>query len=389
MTEKISVLLIDNDAADAAAARQALLEPDTGFRLDVAEQLPAGLARLALGGVDVILLSLQLPGSPPEVALPQILKAARGVPVIVLGGEEDPQLGLEIVRAGAQDYLVKSRLTKVALTRCVRHTVERHRHMQKLLAGLRSPRSLGRVITFCGVKGGVGATTTLLNVAAALAQLKKRVLAAELLPSLGFALQMKRSRTVGSGDLLDMEAAAIDRKVLEKKLTPVPAGFQTLFGSTGAGDRVIQPAQAAAMLEAADEMADFILVDLPAQPSNIHQTVVAGSDFVVLLLEPDPLCVAYAEIVVSMFEGWGLNPASLGLVAVNRAALSNSLRPRDLKERLGSDVVGIVPSAGEGCLLAHGAGKPLVLLQPDSRYGVAINALAENLSCQPVRPLAL
>jgi pilus assembly protein CpaE len=387
--ERMVVLLVDDDAACAEVAKQAFLGGEGSFRLEIADRLEDGQARLGKGGVDVVLFSLAMAGPGGEAKVEELLRLGGGTPVIVLGTVEDAQLGLRLVRMGAQDYLVKGRLTSAALLRCVRHTVERHRRLKELLAGARGRAQLGRVISFYGVKGGVGATTTVLNVAAALSQAGKKVIAAEALPSWGFMFHLKRPRTTGLAELLEPGAGGIDSRLLEKKLTATPFGFQVLFGSGAASQRRIAPEAAERLLEASTELADLTLVDLPAQITETHRGVLEASDFVALVLEPDGLCAEYAQMAIKVFEQWGVNPAVLGLLVVNRAALTNALRPRDLRDQLGCEVVGVAPAAGEGCLLALNAGKPLVLLQPESRFAASIRTLAENLSQQPVRTLSL
>lgn len=386
--ERTVVLLIDDDADCVETARQAFLGQNDNFRLEVADRLEDGLLRLAERGVDVVLFNLALGGEQGERALEELLHKAGRIPVIALGSAEDPQLGLRLVRLGAQDYLLKGRLSPAALLRCVRHTVERHRHILRLLTATRQEQ-LGRVITFFGVKGGVGTTTTVLNAAAALGLKGKKVIAAEMLPSFGFAFQLKRSRTAGLAELLELGTENLDSRALEKRLTLLPFGFQVLFGTGAEGRADIPPQQMERLLDTLTELADLTLVDLPAHVEEAHRAILEASDFVALVLEPDPLCVEYAQRALTLLEQYGVNPASVGLVVVNRAALANSLRPRDLRDRLRCELVGSIPSSGEGCLMAVNAGKPLVSLQPDSRYATVLRTLAENLCQQPVATLTL
>lgn len=387
-SQRIVVLLIDSDPQSAEGIQNALLQSGAQVQLESAARLSQGLGRLFRGGIDLVLLSLELPDASGPSVLEQVLAAASGVPVIVLGEQEDPEIGLYLVRAGAQDYLVKSRLTAPALVRVVQHSVERYRHIQRLLASARPRPELGKVITFYGVKGGVGATTTVLNAAAALGQTGKRVVAAELLPSWGFTTHLRRTRATGLGELLGLDPEAIDGRELERRLTPTPYGFHVLFGTSSSPSQSIQPEPIKAVIDSASEMADFVLVDLPSHISPLHSSVASASDYIVLVLEPDPLCAEYASTAVTLFEQWGMNPAALGLALVNRAALANSMPPRELKTLLGCDVVGILPAAGEACVLAFKAAKPLFMLQPESRYSSAVSTLAENLAQTPVRALS-
>ena len=49
------------------------------------------------------------------------------MPVVVLTGREDEGLGVRLIRAGAQDYVVKGGEGSGALMRAIRHAVERRR----------------------------------------------------------------------------------------------------------------------------------------------------------------------------------------------------------------------------------------------------------------------
>jgi MinD-like ATPase involved in chromosome partitioning or flagellar assembly len=121
----------------------------------------------------------------------------------------------------------------------------------------------------------------------------------------------------------------------------------------------------------------------------MHRAVVGASDFVAVLLEPDPLSVEFAKETIQMLDRWGVDPTARGLVVVNRAPLSNSIRPQEVKSHAECDVVGVIPSAGEACVKAFGANKLLFTAQPESRFSLAIQEIADSLLQNPVATLDL
>ncbi len=121
----------------------------------------------------------------------------------------------------------------------------------------------------------------------------------------------------------------------------------------------------------------------------MHRAVVAASDFVAVLLEPDLLSVEFAKETMQTLDRWGVDTTERGLVVINRAPLSNSIRPQEVKSRTGCDVVGVVPSAGEACVMAFGANKLLFTAQPESRFSLAIQEIADSLLQNPVGILNL
>ncbi len=124
--EQIHILLIEDNPGDARRIELSLQQA-TGvhFSLEMAERLSAGCERLAQGGVDVVLLDLSLPDSQGLATLQQVLAVAPAVPVVVLTGFPDNGFGVEAVRAGAQDYLVKDEVDGGLLLRALRYAIER------------------------------------------------------------------------------------------------------------------------------------------------------------------------------------------------------------------------------------------------------------------------
>jgi Flp pilus assembly CpaE family ATPase len=386
---RIVVLLIDSDAASVAIVREALATVEGEFQLEVAGRLAAGLERIAAGGIDIILIHLPLPDGDSDEGLERTLKLAGATPVIVLSPHDDAELALTAVRAGAQDYLVTGRVKGASLVRCIRHAIERHRRAKELLSGMPA-RGRSRIVTFLGVKGGVGATTTVLNLAAALSARGKQTIAAELRPLSDFTVHLKRSRVFDIGDFLELDPVQINGRAVEEKLVTLPFGFRALFAPPRTGEaQLMQPEQARALMERTGELAEVVLVDLAAQISPMHRAVVEASDFVAVLLEPDPLSVEFAKETIQMLDRWGVDTATRGLLVVNRAPLSNSIRPQEVKSRAGCDVVGVIPSAGEACVMAFGANKLLFAAQPESRFSLAIQEIADSLLQNPVGTLNL
>ena len=110
MSEILRVLLVEDNPADADLVREAL--PKTGppaFRLEVVTRLADALARLGDGGIDLVLLDLNLPDGQGLETFHKLHHAVPALPVVVLTGNMDQELAVETVKKGAQDYLVKGR----------------------------------------------------------------------------------------------------------------------------------------------------------------------------------------------------------------------------------------------------------------------------------------
>lgn len=131
----IKVLLVDSDGQYVDELQDGL-EPEQRALLDVEAvgELSQALARLTQGGLDLLLLSLDLDDSQGMVTFDRAYAFAPDVPIVVISENSDDERAVATVQAGAQDYLVKSELTPGLLVRSVRHAIERHR----LFSALRS-----------------------------------------------------------------------------------------------------------------------------------------------------------------------------------------------------------------------------------------------------------
>ena len=125
--ETIRVLLIEDNEGDARLIREMLRESRLPFDFDHVTTLATGLDRLAAGQEDVALLDLGLPDSQGLDSFRQAIRAASGIPILVMTGLNDETLAIEAVHEGAQDYLVKGQVDGNLLARSIRYAIERKR----------------------------------------------------------------------------------------------------------------------------------------------------------------------------------------------------------------------------------------------------------------------
>jgi len=122
------ILLVEDNPGDIRLLREYLKEAGADrYQITHADRLAEGLERLAEVNVDAILLDLSLPDSHGMDTLVRMREAAKAVPIVVLTGIEDEALGMQLIQAGAQDYLIKGQVTGPLLTRSLRYAVERKR----------------------------------------------------------------------------------------------------------------------------------------------------------------------------------------------------------------------------------------------------------------------
>lgn len=126
-------LLIEDSPGDVRLLEHMLsVTGDNVFEVEHVERLKAGMARLAEGGISVVLLDLSLPDSHGLETFTQLHAFAPRVPIIVLSGLDDTALAVEAVHEGAQDFLVKGQVDGQLLVRAMRYAIERKRLTEQL-----------------------------------------------------------------------------------------------------------------------------------------------------------------------------------------------------------------------------------------------------------------
>ncbi|MGZ4930884.1 MAG: ATP-binding protein [Halobacteriota archaeon] len=132
-SETLNVLLIEDNPADSEFIEDLLedVEPHY-FSIDIAEQLSDGIAQCVEKPYDAVLLDLALPDSTGAETFETLSRRVPHVPIIILTGLEDRSLALELVRSGAQDYLVKGHFDYDRIERSIRYAIERMQAEQEL-----------------------------------------------------------------------------------------------------------------------------------------------------------------------------------------------------------------------------------------------------------------
>ena len=128
MSERLHVLIVEDNPADVDLMRNAL--PEMGpirFHGESVPLLSEALARLATGGIDLIMTDLGLPDSQGLATFRKLRQAAPDLAIIVLTGNDDQEMAIAAVREGAQDFLVKGQISGNLLVRAVRYAIERKR----------------------------------------------------------------------------------------------------------------------------------------------------------------------------------------------------------------------------------------------------------------------
>lgn len=150
MEERIKILLVEDDEVDRMAVsrvfKSAGISVEITPAVDCRSAIDALLQRFLLGNgnghgagrghanatrhepnFDCVLLDYRLPDGDALSLVQEVRGVGIKVPLVVLTGQGDEQIAVELMKAGASDYLPKSKLSAETLSRSVRNAVRIYR----------------------------------------------------------------------------------------------------------------------------------------------------------------------------------------------------------------------------------------------------------------------
>ena len=121
--DNLRVLLVDDDDVDRANVRRVLSQRQAKFVLTEVASAEAAIAVARTQKFACILLDYLLPGTNALELLPVLRLHLGNTPCIVLTGYGDEQVAVELMKAGANDYMAKDRLDGRLLERSIAQAV--------------------------------------------------------------------------------------------------------------------------------------------------------------------------------------------------------------------------------------------------------------------------
>lgn len=376
------VLLIEDNRIEARQTQHWLAcAKDPPFEVECVDNLQAGLARLAKDGVDIVLLDLNLPDSRGLETFTKVHRQSPQIPVVVLTGEYDEAIGPLAVQQGAQDYLVKQQVNAHVLTRVLRHGLARHRARQEEMSKPQRGRPVP-VIGFIGAKGGVGTTTTALNIAQALSLQGKHTVLVELRPSFGtLSCHLNRKPHGNLRNLLDLPAEQIGAQEIDALLCQGQAGLRILFGPQEAKDaKEIDPKQTEAIIKLTSGITEYLVLDISNHPSAATHAAVRLCQLVIVVTEREPASVIAARVTVNQLQSWGISGDLVRGIVINRIVYPITMELSEIQSGLGCAVAGMIPCAATACLRALKEGSPLVASQRDNEASISLTEIATKIA---------
>ncbi len=132
MPDKIAVLLIEDNPLQADSTGEILKLSNPRVVVTWASTYSQGLELLCSGNFSICFLDHGLDEKNGLDLLTESRHRGCRTPVVMLTGNDDPELDEQALAGGAADYLEKTRINAQILSRVTRYALERHRVMEEL-----------------------------------------------------------------------------------------------------------------------------------------------------------------------------------------------------------------------------------------------------------------
>ncbi|MEB3279190.1 MAG: ATP-binding protein [Lyngbya sp.] len=138
MEELLNILIVDDDEVDRMAVQRSLRQVGVKLAVTEAPDCDNAIAILKKRTFDCVFLDYRLPDRDGLELVKQVRSLNIKVPLIVLTGQGDEQIAVDLMKAGASDYLSKSWVSSERLWQVLRNAIRVHQaEMEAELANKR------------------------------------------------------------------------------------------------------------------------------------------------------------------------------------------------------------------------------------------------------------
>jgi CheY-like chemotaxis protein len=380
------ILIVDDDLESLKLI--GLMLQRRGYEIVAAHTGNQALVKAGAENPDLVILDVMMPdmdgfqvcerlrSNPDTADLPVLMFTAKTL-------TQDRAAGFA---AGADDYLTKPI-----------HPAELASHVEALLRrserdrARATPLSRARVIGVMGAKGGVGASTLAVNLAVAAGQQSapgaggvsyKRVGVVDMRVGGGtVALLLGQIPRAGWARLVRHSLQELDQETIESqmlgygdRLRYLPAPIQPENGSP-----VLSPEHVNLVLKRLATATDYLFLDLGSVLDEPTRRAVAICDCILLVVEPEPLCLMLAQGLLEKIGTLEPAPAELSVVVIDRLGGPATYSREEVERLLGYELVAVIDPALTSLRQAIEQGKPVVLSHPESRIAQQLQDLCQRL----------
>lgn len=285
--------------------------------------------------------------------------------VLLVAASLDPALILQGMRAGVNEVVAEPLVQNeidAAMTR---------------LLGQHSHTPAGPVFAFVGAKGGVGATTTAVNVATALAKLSSaRAMLIDLNLAYGdAAVFLGADARFSVLDAIE-NLHRLDAAFLKSLVAATASGLDLLASAERPATRAIDVRRISSIIELAASQYGFTVLDVPRSDLNVLDSLDLVTSLVVVANQELATVRNAGRMAAALRSRY---PKAKVTTVINRTDRRAEIGQRDVERAVGSTITHQFPSDYRRALGAMHKGRPLAL-DNHNDLSASFTALARELA---------
>jgi pilus assembly protein CpaE len=313
---------------------------------------------------DVVLIDVRrAPVVPSQLAT--LKRQHPGTNVILLASKLDPTLMLEGMRAGVNECIaepLQQADIDAALTR---------------LLGQQPKGVSGPIFAFVGAKGGVGTTTTAVNVATTLTKLSR---AGALLMDLHLAYG-DAAVFLGADarfSLLDAleNLHRLDAQFLKSLTCRTASGLELLASADRPATRLLDVRRLGSVIQLAASQYAYTVLDVPRSDLTVLDSLDDAANIVVVANQELATVRNAGRMAAALRARY---PKTSVTTVINRTDGRSEINQQDVEKVVGSTIAHQVPSDYRRALTAMHKGRPLAL-DNHNQLSASFTALARDLA---------
>lgn len=323
---------------------------------------------------DIVLMDINMPKLDGLAATEKITLSVPGCSVVVISVQGEQEYLRKAMMSGARSYLVKP-FNNDELINTVKSVYQMEYKKQNQLDEKEEPEKC-EVVTVFGTKGGVGKTTTAVNLAVLLAKKKKKVVLLDLDLQFGdvcIFLNLYPRRTISE---LVQEGENLDLELIESNLTEHTSGVKIL-AAPGRPEyaELITPKHVEEIIKLLRIEYDYIIIDTPPLFNEVNLTALDLSNQILLILGMDLATIKNVKLSLELLTS--LNHREKLKLILNRASDDMGITITDAEATLDFLVMAQVPSEGRIVVPALNEGIPFVISNPLAKSSIALQKVID------------
>ncbi|MES2730574.1 MAG: response regulator [Bacteroidota bacterium] len=121
--EPVNILLIDDDDVDRMTVKRALKSSEFTYVLTESTEAASGIHNLKHNQYDCVFLDYLLPGTDGLMLLKEVREAGIKTPIVIITSQGDEKIAVEMMKAGASDYVVKTQINAQSIGQLLRNVL--------------------------------------------------------------------------------------------------------------------------------------------------------------------------------------------------------------------------------------------------------------------------